>query len=190
VKGAGGTKLRIRARMDRSLGACPLRLLLGGTPLGPDLSVGADGSIAADLPVPTDAMPGSSLLLLATTGGQVLDQTSFEILPTLLQPWRQRDPYRLLLGIGALLSGALARAGVRRVRRLLQAQDRDRHDHARRYGLRAEPHTRPHLVTVEARHRRPADPCRPAAAARRCRNPDPEGAARMTAAIPTNPLDR
>jgi hypothetical protein len=146
VKGPGGTKLRVTARVDRSLAACPLRLLLGGTPLGPDPSVGPDGGIAANLPVPADALPGSSVLLLATPGGQVLDQTSFEILARLLPPWWQRDPYRLLLGVGALLFGALARAGVRRVRRLLQEQDR--HDQARRYGLRAEPHTRPHEVTV------------------------------------------
>lgn len=150
VKGAGGTKLRIRARMDRNLADCPLRLLLGGTPLDPDPSVGPDGGIAADSPVPTDAIPGSSVLLLATTGGQVLDQTSFEILPTILPPWWQRHPYRLLLGMGALLFGALARAGVRRVRRLLQEHDQDRHDPARRYGLRAEPHTRSAEVTVEA----------------------------------------
>jgi hypothetical protein len=150
VKGPGGTKLHIKATVDRKLAACPLRLLLGGTPFGPDLSVGSDGSISAQLPVPTDAIPGSSILRLATTGGQILDQTSFEILPTLLRRWWQRDPYRLLLGVAALLAGALARAAIRRLRRLLQEHDQDEHDHARRHGLRAEPHTRPPEVTVEA----------------------------------------
>jgi hypothetical protein len=149
VKGPGGTKLRITATVDRKLAACPLRLLLGGAPLGPDLSVGSDGSISAQLPVPTDAIPGGSVLRLATTGGQVLDQTSFEILPALLRRWWQRDPYRLLLGVGALLAGALARAAIRRIRRLLQEHDQDEHDQARQHGLRAEPHTRPPEVTVE-----------------------------------------
>ncbi len=117
--------------------------------MGPDLSVGSDGSISAQLPVPTDAIPGGSVLRLATTGGQVLDQTSFEILPALLRRWWQRDPYRLLLGVGALLAGALARAAIRRIRRLLQEHDQDEHDQARQHGLRAEPHTRPPEVTVE-----------------------------------------
>jgi len=99
--------------------------------------------------VPTDAIPGGSVLRLATTGGQVLDQTSFEILPALLRRWWQRDPYRLLLGVGALLAGALARAAIRRIRRLLQEHDQDEHDQARQHGLRAEPHTRPPEVTVE-----------------------------------------
>jgi hypothetical protein len=148
VKGPGGTKLRVTATVDRRLAACPLRLLLGGAPFGPDLPVGSDGSIAAQLPVPPDAIPGSSILRLATTGGQVLDQTSFEILPTLLRRWWQRDPYRLLLGVGALLAGALARAAFRRLRRLLQEHGQDEDDHARRHGLRAKPHTPPSEVTV------------------------------------------
>jgi Bacterial Ig domain len=148
VEGPGGTKLRITAKVDQNLAACPLRLLLGGTPLGPDLSVGSDGAISGDRSVPTDALVGSSVVRLATTTGQVLDQTSFEILPTLLRRWWQRDPYRLLLGVGALLAGALARAALRRIRRLLQDHDQGEHDGARRHGLRAEPHTRPSEVTV------------------------------------------
>jgi hypothetical protein len=148
VEGSGGTKLRITAKVDQNLAACPLRLLLGGTPLGPDLSVGSDGAISGDRSVPTDALVGSSVVRLATTTGQVLDQTSFEILPTLLRRWWQRDPYRLLLGVGALLAGALARAALRRIRRLLQDHDQGEHDSARRHGLRAEPHTRPSEVTV------------------------------------------
>jgi hypothetical protein len=148
VEGPGGTKLRITAKVDQNLAACPLRLLLGGTPLGPDLSVGSDGAISGDRSVPTDALVGSSVVRLATTTGQVLDQTSFEILPTLLRRWWQRDPYRLLLGVGALLAGALARAALRRIRRMLQDHDQGEHDSARRHGLRAEPHTRPSEVTV------------------------------------------
>jgi Bacterial Ig domain len=139
VKGPGGTKLRITATVDRKLAACPLRLLLGGAPLGPDLSVGSDGSVSTQLPVPTEAIPGSSILRLATTGGQVLDQTSFEILPTLLRRWWQRLP--LPIGIGAFLGGALARAAIRRFRRARRTR--------REPALRAEPHARPSEVTVE-----------------------------------------
>jgi hypothetical protein len=139
VEGPGGTKLRIAATVDRRLAACPLRLLLGGAPLGPDLSVGSDGSIAAQVPVPPDASPGSSVLRLATTGGQVLDQTSFEILPPLLRRWWQRLP--LPVGIGAFLGGVLARAAIRRLRRARRT--------LREPALRAEPHARPSEVTVE-----------------------------------------
>jgi hypothetical protein len=147
--GPGGTKLRITAKVDQSLAACPLRLLLGGAPLGADLSVGPDGSILAQLPVPAGAVPGSSVLSLATTSGQVLDETAFEVLPTLLRRWWQRDPYRLLLGASALLAGAVTRAAIRRVRRLFQEHEQKRLDPARQHGLRAEPYAHPAEVTVE-----------------------------------------
>jgi hypothetical protein len=139
IKGPGRTKLRITATVDRKLATCPLRLLLGGAPLGRDLSVGSDGSIAAQVPVPSDAIPGSSVLRLATTGGQILDQTSFEILPTLLRRWWQRLP--LPVGVGAFLGGALVRAAIRRLRRARRR--------LRKPALRAEPHARPSEVTVE-----------------------------------------
>jgi Bacterial Ig domain len=147
VKGSGGTKLHVTATVDPRLAACPLRLLLSGAPLGPDLSVGLDGGISEDRPVPTDGIVGSSTLQLAATGGQILDQTSFEILPTLIKRWWQRDPYRLLLGVGALLGGALVREAIRRLRRRLQGHDDL--DQARQHGLRADPYTRPLEVTVE-----------------------------------------
>jgi hypothetical protein len=149
VKGPGGTKLRITAKVDQKLAACSLRILLGGAPLGPDVSVRPNGNILAQLPVPADAVPGGSILRLATTGGQVLDEASFEILPTSLRRWWQRDPYRLLLGVGAVLAGALARAGFGRIRRLLQEHHQDEDDPARKHGLRADPYTRPVEVTVE-----------------------------------------
>jgi hypothetical protein len=47
-KGPGGAKLRITATVDRRLATCPLRLLLGGTPLSPDVPVGSDGSISTE----------------------------------------------------------------------------------------------------------------------------------------------
>jgi hypothetical protein len=148
-KGPGGTGLRVTAKVDRKLAACSLRLLLGGAPLGPDVPVGPDGTISAQLPVPTDAIPGVSTLRLATTGGQILDEASFEVLPTLLRRWWQRNPYRFLLGAGALLAGALARAAIRRLRRLLREDDQDDGDQPRQHGLRTVPYTRPMAVTVE-----------------------------------------
>jgi hypothetical protein len=135
--------------VDRRLAACSLRLLLGGAPLGPDVSVGPDGTISAQLPVPTDAIPGGSILRLATTGGQILDEASFEVLPTLLRQWWQRDPYRFLLGVAALLAGALARAAIRRLRRRLQEDDQDDGDQPRQHRLRPVPYPRPAQVTVE-----------------------------------------
>jgi Bacterial Ig domain len=147
--GPGGTKLRITAKVDQNLAACPLRLLLGGAPLGADVSVGPDGSILAQLPVPTGAIPGNRALSLATTDGQVLDETSFEVLPTLLRRWWQRDPFRLLLGGGALLAGALTRAAIRRLRRLVREREQRKLDPARQHGLRAEPYAHPPEVTVE-----------------------------------------
>jgi hypothetical protein len=51
-KGPGGAKLRITATVDRRLATCPLRLLLGGTPLSPDVPVGSDGSISTERGVP------------------------------------------------------------------------------------------------------------------------------------------
>jgi hypothetical protein len=149
TEGSGGTKLRITAMVDRRLAACSLRLLLGGAPLGPDVSVGPDGTISAQLPVPTDAIPGGSILRLATTGGQILDEASFEVLPTLLRQWWQRDPYRFLLGVAALLAGALARAAIRRLRRRLQEDDQDDGDQPRQHRLRPVPYPRPAQVTVE-----------------------------------------
>jgi Bacterial Ig domain len=147
--GPGGTKLRITAKVDQGLATCPLTVLLGGAPLGAHVSVGPDGSILAQLPVPTGAIPGKNVLSLATTDGQVLDETSFEVLPTLLRRWWQRDPFRLLLGGGALLAGALTRAGIRRLRRLVREHEQKKLDPARQHGLRAEPYAHPAEVTVE-----------------------------------------
>jgi hypothetical protein len=60
VKGPGGTKLQITAKVDQKLAACSLRLLLGGASLGPDISVGPDGSISAQPPVPLMPFPGAA----------------------------------------------------------------------------------------------------------------------------------
>jgi hypothetical protein len=147
VKGAGGARLRITATVDRGLAACPLRLLLGGTPLGPDVRVRSDGSISEERQVPGNARPGPSSLRLATLTAQTVAETPFEVAPV-PSPGGLGLPLRLLVGVGALLAGALARAAFRRWR--LSRQER-------RAGelpddLRAEPHTSPVEVAVTPAH--------------------------------------
>jgi hypothetical protein len=149
VKGSGGTKLRITASVDRGLATCPLRLLLGGAPLGPDVQVGPDGSIAAERGVPSDARPGPSPLRLATLTAQTVAQTPFQVVPT--DPLWLRLLRRLLIGAGALVAGALARAAFRRWRSS-QEQRRQRRLSELPDGFRVEPHTRPVEVTVEPEH--------------------------------------
>jgi hypothetical protein len=139
-KGSSGTMLRISAAVDRRLAACPLRLFLGGTSLGPDVRVGGDGSISADRGVPGSVRRGRSNVRLATMSAQTLAERPFEVVGGPM-PW----PVRLALGAGALLLGALARVAYRRWRK--------RHPGRRPVELpndmRAEPHTRPVEVGVE-----------------------------------------
>ena len=146
VKGSGGTKLRITATVDRGLATCPLRLLLGGTRLGPDVQVGPDGSIAAERGVPGDARAGSSPLRLTTLTAQTVAEGLFEVVPP-DPPWL-RLLRRLLIGAGALLVGALARAAFRGRR----GSQKGRRAGEPPHNLRAEPHTRPVEVTVEPEH--------------------------------------
>jgi hypothetical protein len=147
VKGGAGTRLRITATVDRGLVACPLRFLLGGTPLGPDVRVRSDGSISEEREVPGNARPGPGSLRLATLTALTVAETPFEVVPV-PTPAGLSLPLRLLVGVGALLAGALARAAFRRWR--LSRQER-------RAGelpddLRAEPHTSPVEVAVEPVH--------------------------------------
>jgi len=86
IEGAGGAGLRITAKGDRDLAPCPLNVLLGGSPLGPAVQVGSDGSISAQRSVPNDAKPGVSTVALAMTGGQILAETPFKISP-FAPPW-------------------------------------------------------------------------------------------------------
>jgi len=148
-KGPGGMTLGITATVDRKLAACPFRLLLGGTPLGPDVQVGPDGTIATERGVPKDAKPGPSPIRLATLRAQTLAETPFEVVPPGLSL-----PLKLVIGAGALLAGALARIAFRRFRRWRISQEQRRQ---RRLGelpddFRVEPHTRPVEVTVEPEH--------------------------------------
>jgi hypothetical protein len=138
-KGAGGATLRITATVDRKLAACPFRLLLGGTPLPPDVRVGSDGNISAERGVPKDAKPGPNPLSLATTSDQTLAQTPFQVVSPGLSLL-----LKLVLGAGAFLAGALARAAIRRWR--TSQLDPPPED------VRAEPHTSPVDVTVEPDH--------------------------------------
>jgi hypothetical protein len=144
-KGPGGKTLGITATVDRKLAACPFRLLLGGTPLGPDVQAGPDGSIATERGVPKDAKPGPGTIRLATMRAQTLAETPFEVVPRGLSL-----PLKLLIGAGALLGGALARIAFRRWR-TFQEQRRQRRL-SQLDDLRVEPHTRPVEVAVEPEH--------------------------------------
>jgi len=135
-KGRGGTMLHITATVDPSLSTCHLRLLLDGTPLGPEVSVGTGGTIAADRRVPGDVRPGPSPVRLATMRALTVAETSFEVVPV---PSPLRWPLRLAVGAAALLAGGLGRAAVRKLRRYFDPRN----------DLRAEPHTRPVVAAVE-----------------------------------------
>jgi hypothetical protein len=141
-KSPGGKTLGITATVDRKLAGCPFRLLLGATPLPPDVSARPDGTITAERGVPKDARPGPNAVRLATMSAQTVAQTPFEVVPSGLSPL-----LKLLLGAGAVLGGALARIAFRRWR-ASQEQRRQRRL-SQLDDLRAEPHTRPVEVTVE-----------------------------------------
>jgi Bacterial Ig domain len=111
-KGRSGARLGITATVDRKLRACPFHLLLGETPLGPDVRAGDDGGITAQREVPANVTAGTIPVRLATIGGDVLAQTSFEI--TRPWPWLSNPFVKALLGLAALLTGALAQAAWRR----------------------------------------------------------------------------
>jgi large repetitive protein len=146
-RGRGGTRLHITAAVDPRLATCQFRLLLGGTPLGPDVSVGDDGSISADRDVPSDAKPGPSPVRLATLTAETLDEIPFEVTRGWWPPWPPWLP-RLLLSAGLLVAGFLARAVYKRLARPDERPDR-RPVADPPNDLRAEPHTRPVEATVE-----------------------------------------
>jgi len=148
-KGPGGKTVGITATVDRKLAACPFRLFLGGTPLGPDIHARPDGSITAEQEVPKDAKPGPSILRLTTMRAQTVAETPFEVVPP-DPPWL-RLLRRLLIGAGALLAGALAQAAFRRWR-TAQEQRRQRGLSELPDGFRVEPHPSPVEVTVEPEH--------------------------------------
>jgi hypothetical protein len=147
-QGSEGTRLRITASVDPRLATCQLRLLLGGTPLAPDITVGDDGSISAERGVPPGLKPGPNLMRLATMTALTLAETPFGVVgpppPPPPPPWL----VRLLLTGGALVAGFLARAAFRRWRNPGKDEDTDR-PVEQPDAIRAEPHSRPVEVTVE-----------------------------------------
>jgi hypothetical protein len=143
-KGAGGGRLDITATVDRRLATCPFRLLLGGTPLDPDVRAGPDGSITAQRGVPNGAIPGLSPVRLAAMSGQILAEAPFQIVPPPPLPLL----LKLLLGAGAFLVGALARAALRRWRTSRDKRARREPDQPPE-DIRTEPHTSPVEVTIE-----------------------------------------
>jgi hypothetical protein len=145
-KGPGGKTLGITAAIDRKLAACPFRFLLGGTPLGPDVPAGPDGSITVEREVPKDAKPGPNVMRLTTMGAQTVAETPFEVVPAGVSL-----ALKLLIGAGALVAGALARAAIRRWRVPKEERARPEPDPPPE-DIRAEPHTRPVEVTVEPEH--------------------------------------
>jgi hypothetical protein len=127
-----GAQLHITAEINRRFGTCPIAILLDGSHLGPDATVGPNGNLSVRRTVPNDAKPGSTTVRLATTGGRTLATTSFEVLPkteAAVVPAEDRGlPWLLLLLLLLLAVPALLRERARRQRRWV-------HKH-----FRAEPH--------------------------------------------------
>ena len=151
-RGPDGTRLRITAVADPRLATCQLRLLLGGTPLAPDVTVGDDGSISADRGVPRGLKPGPNLMRLATLTADTLAETSFEVLDALPPPGPLLPPWlvRLLLSAGAVAAGFLARAAFAKWGKSAEDRERRRDRSVEQPDdLRARPYTRPVEVAVE-----------------------------------------
>ena len=147
VKGRRGAELRIAAKTDSRLAACPVNLLLGGSPLGGGSVIQPDGAISERLPVPSDAKLGASTVSLAATDGQILAEAPFEILSK-ARPWWQGDRFRLLVAGGAFLVGFLGRAAFRRLRAGSERSARQRRPTPPH--VRAEPHPGPaHLALTK-----------------------------------------
>ncbi|MDF2744134.1 MAG: hypothetical protein K0S88_5511, partial [Actinomycetia bacterium] len=151
-RGQGGTRVRITAAVDPRLATCQLRLLLGGTPLAPDVTVGDDGSISAERAVPPGLKTGRNPMQLATMTAATLAETPFEVLGSpppprpLLPPWL----VRLLLSAGVVAAGFLARAAFGKWGKSAEDRDKQRGRSVERPDdLRAEPHTSPVEVAVE-----------------------------------------
>jgi len=147
VKGRRGAELRITAKTDSRLAACPVKLMLGGAPLGGGSVIQPDGAVSERLPVPSDARPGASTVSLAATDGQILAEAPFEILAK-ARPWWQGDRFRLLVAGGAFLVGFLGRAVFRRLRAGSERSARQRRPTLPH--VRAEPHPGPpHLALTK-----------------------------------------
>ena len=133
--------MHITAEINRRFGTCPITVLLDGSQLGPDATVGPDGNLSVYRTVPNDAKPGTTTVRLATTSGRTLATTSFEVLPkteaAVATPVGRGLLWLLLvlLLLLALAVPALLRERARRQRRWV-------HKH-----FRAEPHPSAEDVT-------------------------------------------
>lgn len=123
--------MHITAQINRRFGTCPITVLLDGSRLGPDTTVGPDGNLSVRRTVPNDAKPGITTVRLATIGGRTLATTSFEVLPRIeaavATPAGRGLPWLLFILL-LLLVPALLGERNRRQRRWV-------HKH-----FRAEPH--------------------------------------------------
>jgi hypothetical protein len=144
-EGEPGTQVHIAAEISREFAACPLSILFGGSRFGGDATIGPDGGISESRTVPHDARAGTTSVELATTGGLVLAEASFEVLAAPQGPAERPldlDPLWLLAGAAALLLLVLAVAALVRARALRQRRWVRQH-------VRAEPHPSRVDVTVE-----------------------------------------
>jgi hypothetical protein len=130
--------VHITAEINRRFGTCPITVLLDGSQLGPDATVGPDGNLSVYRTVPNDAKPGTTTVRLATTSGRTLATTSFEVLPrteAAVVPAEDRGLPWFLILLLLLLVPALFGERNRRQRRWV-------HKH-----FRAEPHPSAEDVT-------------------------------------------
>ena len=132
--------MHITAEINRRFGTCPITVLLDGSHLGPDATVGPDGNLSVRRTVPNDAKPGITTVRLATTSGRTLATTSFEVLPkteaAVATPVGRGLPWLLFILLLLLLAvPALLRERARRQRRWV------------RHHFRAEPHPSAEDVT-------------------------------------------
>jgi Bacterial Ig domain len=151
-RGQDGTRVRITAAVDPRLATCQLRLLLGGTPLAPDVTVGDDGSISAERAVPPGLKPGRNPMQLATLTAATLAEAPFEVVgpPPPARPPLPPWLVRLLLSVGALGAGFLVRAAFGKWGKSAGDRGKQRGRSVERPDdLRAEPHTSPVEVAVE-----------------------------------------
>ncbi len=143
-KGAPETQVQITAKLKRTFAACPLTIFFGGSRLGGNATVGPDGSISESHTVPKGAEPGTTTVRLATTSGQTLATTRFEVILkarfVAWPPWEGGLPW-LLFTLGLLLLLVLIPA-------FFGERERRQRRWARQH-VRAEPHPSSDDVTVD-----------------------------------------
>jgi hypothetical protein len=109
-KGPPGTRVHITARLNKRFAHCPMAFLLGGSSFG-GATVLPDGSVSLQGTLPNDAKPGVTRIRLATTSGQILGTTTFDVtsLGFIAGLWHRTPPWlRIALAVLLLLALALA----------------------------------------------------------------------------------